>query len=107
MWDAYLGEISVAMNTSLASEGKGLMGLSRPKTGYDGIVNLPTPQGPQKIQVSNGVTVIQGKKFFVTGKGEVTDDSDKLIGMIKEGNFVPEQMPQQMGAAQPQQGVQQ
>ena len=87
----------VAMNLSIASVERGLMGLSKPNKGYSGMVQV----GNQQVQVNSGVTVIQGKKFLVSDKGQVTDETGQQIGNVQNGQFVPAQQQQMQTGAQP------
>lgn len=61
----------------------GLMGLDTP--GYSGVIRL----GSKPIQVQNGVFHLAGKRFYVSDKGEVTDEEDKAIAVVKNGNLMP------------------
>ena len=82
--------IVVEMNTYFRLEVKGLMGLNKPQKGYNGTVQV----GNQQVQVQNGVTVLQGKKFFVSDKGQVTDETNQPVGSIQNGQFQPQQTQQ-------------
>ena len=59
------------------------MGLSKPTMGYNGTVQV----GNQTVQIQNGVTVLNGKKFYISDAGQVTDDSGKTIGKVENGQF--------------------
>ena len=73
------------MSTYFASSGKKLMGLERPVKGYTGQVIV---QG-MPVQVQEGVTVIMGKKFLVSDKGEIKDETGQTVGKVEKGQFVP------------------
>ncbi len=75
------------LNSMFKSEGKKIMGLERPIKGYNGTVMV---QG-QPVQVQSGVTVIQGKKFLVSDRGQVKDETGQDIGTVQNGQFVPMQ----------------
>lgn len=79
------------MSTYFPSSGKKLMGLDRPVNGYTGTVIV---QG-QPVKVEAGVTVVQGKKFLVSDKGQVKDESGQDVGQVTQGQFIPNQQPMQ------------
>lgn len=62
---------------------EGLMGLEAP--GFSGVIRF----GPRPIQVQNGVFQLQGRRFFVSDKGEVTDDNDNDVARIRNGQLAP------------------
>lgn len=70
---------------------KGLMGLEPP--GYNGVVRM----GMQPIRVMNGTFQFQGKRFYVSDKGEVTDENDNDVAVIRNGQLAPVQ--QQRGGS--------
>jgi hypothetical protein len=71
-------------------ESKGLMGLPAPHIGYDGIVQA----GMQRIQINDGVLQMNGKQFSVSEDGQVTDQQDKPVAMVKDGKLIPMQQQQ-------------
>lgn len=84
------------MSTYFPSSGKKLMGLERPVRGYTGTVMV---QG-QPVKVEAGVTVVQGKKFLVSDKGQVKDETGQDVGTIQQGQFIPSQPMQQQQTQQ-------
>lgn len=68
----------------------GLMGLPAPAMGYDGIVQA----GGQQIQVVDGVMELGGHKLHVSEDGQVTDDQDKPIAKVVNGQVIPIQQQQ-------------
>ena len=81
------------MNTASVYAGKILMGLSKPQKGYNGNVQV----GQQQVPVTQGVAVVQGKKFYVSDKGQVTDDFGSMLGTVQNGQFVQNTSGQQGG----------
>lgn len=69
----------------------GLMGLEPP--GYNGVIRL----GHMPIQVRNGVFQVKGKRFYVSDNGEVTDENDNDIAVIRNGQIAPVQQQGQQG----------
>ena len=74
---------------------KGLMGLTPPAMGYDGLIFI----GNQRVHVSDGILNIQGKHLNVSEEGSVTDDSDNEVAVIKNGHLIPKQQQQPQQAA--------
>lgn len=70
---------------------KGLMGLTPPSIGYDGLVVI----GNQRVKVSDGILNIQGKQLNVSEDGKVTDENDQEVATIKNGQMMPMQQQQQ------------
>lgn len=72
---------------------KGLMGLKGPSMGYEGMIQA----GAQSVQVKDGHFKMQGREFFVSEDGRVTDEQDRPVGMVRGGRVMPlqQQAPQQ------------
>ena len=43
----------------------------------------------QPVQVQAGIAVVQGRKFLVSDKGEVKDETGQTVGNVVKGQFVP------------------
>lgn len=76
-------------------ESKGLMGLPAPSIGYDGVIQA----GQQQIHVTDGVLQMGGRRLHVAEDGNVTDEQDKPVAVVKDGKLMPLQQPQQQPGA--------
>lgn len=76
---------------------KGLMGLKGPSSGYEGVIQA----GQQRVQVKDGHFSMQGREFFVSEAGGVTDGQGKPVAVVRGGQLMPlqQQAQQQQGAA--------
>jgi hypothetical protein len=48
----------------------------------------------QRIQINDGVLQMNGKQFSVSEDGQVTDQQDKPVAMVKDGKLIPMQQQQ-------------
>lgn len=73
------------------------MGMPAPSMGYDGVIQA----GQQQIRVTDGVLQMGGRRLHVEEDGNVTDEQDKPVAVVKDGKLMPlqQQQPQQQAAA--------
>lgn len=66
---------------------RGLMGLTPPKMGYEGVVRV----GMQQVQVVDGVMDMGGRKLSVAEDGIVADEQGKPVAKVVNGQLAPMQ----------------